>query len=398
MKNLYTSIALMAATSIGAAILFFPTLLIPTGFILSLILLLLAWAVMNYTGFLFLEVTLWFPPGSHFITMGQKLLGRPITIMNWLIYLLLTYLLLSAYLMSFVTLLTNVLSYFGDSLQYVRYILFLGVLLIACLLYFFRPIIQYFIVALVLLLFIFLVIFFGFSVPHLHSKLLVEHHEHLILTAISLVLIAFGYHFIIPKVRDGIDGEQFKNARRIIFFTGLLLLAIYLLWLIVIFGVLPVLNKYGFMHYLHTPPFTTSINHSFQWTAGRSWVLLGHVIFLCALCTSFLKITNSLYNVTAKIFNVTNNAGSKLLLLVFIFLPPLVYISFFSHALIFALTIVGILISYLYIITPAVMCWIGRHAKQTSFGYRVKGGRLVLAGVILVGLVLMALQIYSLFI
>jgi tyrosine-specific transport protein len=387
----------MAATSVGAAILFFPTLLEPTGFMLSVSLLLLAWGLTTYASLLFLEVTLWFPPGSHFILMGQKLLGRPMTVISWMVYLLLMYFLLSAYLTSFLVLWTNVLSYFNYSSQIVRGMLFCGVLLTACLLYFSRPFIKHCIVAAAIVLLFFFAVFVFFSAPHVHIRLLAESHNEFILSAIAPILIAFAYHFIIPRVRDNIDGEQFKNARRIIFSTGLVLLFLYLVWIAIIFGAFPVLDKYGILHYVHTPPLTTLIQHSFEWAPGASWVLFGHVIFFFALCASFLTIANSLYNLAATSFKITRHAGGRLFLLAFIFIPPLCYTLFVPNGLIFALTLVGIFICYLYVIVPALLCWRGRHAKQTAFGYRVKGGRPMLAIMILVGGVLIGLQIYSLF-
>jgi amino acid permease len=366
MKNLYASMLLIAATSIGAAILFFPMMLGTTSLILAIGLLLLIWIVMNYAGFLFLEITLWFPPNSHFMTMGKKLLGRPIAFLCASLYLVMMYLLLFVYLNGLTIFLSNIFNDLSFSSQNIYLILFSTVLLVAIAFYFFRHKVNYFIVSVVCLFLLCLILFFILSAPHIHSTLVIGGGVETLLGAIPLTLIAFSYHFIIPRVRDGIEGEKFKNARRIIFFGGLLLLLIYALWLLMIFS------------------------------AVHQWIFIAQIMCFLALTVSFLTVANSFYNFAAMTFNHTRYRQNKLFLLSFIFAPPLIYTLFFSYSIIYLITLIGILVTILYIIAPAVMVWSGRHSKEFSFGYRVKGGRFILIGLILLGVLLVGLQMYSL--
>src|SRR5258708_36317236 len=96
--KLLGSILLIVGTSIGAGMLALPIATAQLGFIGSLILLFGCWFVMTAGAFLILEVNLWMPQNSNLISMAKATIGPLGQFISWVIYLLLLYSLLCAYI------------------------------------------------------------------------------------------------------------------------------------------------------------------------------------------------------------------------------------------------------------------------------------------------------------
>ena len=386
MKNFYLATLAVIATSLGTAILVLPMTLATTGFILSIFLLLSIWAIMSYTSLLFLEITLWFPPGTNYMTMGIKILGRGIAVILWCLYLLLMYLLLSAYLTSICNMIINLLSDYPHLHQYAPWIL-VGVGLLGVLIIYSLKIRMYYLTAIVVLLFLgSFALFTTLMTTHLQAVFLTGGSFKFMLIAVPFILTAFSYQYIIPQIRDGVVGEQFKTARRIIFFGGLFLLLVYLVWVTIIFGFFPLDRAHGFSSiFLVNHPSSVLIDQV-QWLTGNSF-LANCCRFLCffAVGASFLSIAHNVYHFAENSFSIKQNVPGKIGLLIFTFLPPICYIFLFPKKLVFAFNTAGILVTLLYIIVPALMVWIARYIKCFAFGYRVKGGCVGLLVVLLIG-------------
>jgi tyrosine-specific transport protein len=82
---------LIAGTSIGGGMLALPVESALGGFIPSVFIYLICWALMASTGLLFLEVSLWIEGESNIISMAQKTLGWGGQLVAWLLYLFLFY-------------------------------------------------------------------------------------------------------------------------------------------------------------------------------------------------------------------------------------------------------------------------------------------------------------------
>src|SRR5689334_21191804 len=108
--KLLGSILLVIGTSVGAGMLALPIATAQLGFVGSLILLLVCWFVMTSGAFLLLEVNLWMPLNSNLNTMARATLGPIGQIISWLVFLLLLYSLLCAYIGGGSDLLHNLLA------------------------------------------------------------------------------------------------------------------------------------------------------------------------------------------------------------------------------------------------------------------------------------------------
>src|SRR3990167_9601625 len=97
-SKLLGGILLVIGTSIGAGMLALPTSTAQLGFWGSTILLVSCWAVMTICSFLFLEVNLSLPTNTNIISMAGATLGRIGQAVAWVVYLLLLYSIICAYI------------------------------------------------------------------------------------------------------------------------------------------------------------------------------------------------------------------------------------------------------------------------------------------------------------
>ncbi|MBV9575717.1 MAG: tryptophan/tyrosine permease, partial [Gammaproteobacteria bacterium] len=97
-SKLIGGILLVVGTTVGAGILALPIATAELGFWGSTLLLISCWAVMTTCAFLFLEVNLWLPAKSNVVSMAGATLGKTGQAIAWVVYLLLLYSILSAYI------------------------------------------------------------------------------------------------------------------------------------------------------------------------------------------------------------------------------------------------------------------------------------------------------------
>lgn len=89
---------LIAGCCIGAGMLGLPVILGICGFIPSLILLCITWIYMTFTGLLLIEINGWFNSQVNIISMVNRGLGSVAKFISLILYLLLFYSLLVAYI------------------------------------------------------------------------------------------------------------------------------------------------------------------------------------------------------------------------------------------------------------------------------------------------------------
>ena len=78
---------LIAGSCIGAGMLGLPVLLGISGFLPSIILLLIAFTFMTYTGLLLIEINGWFYERVNIISMTEKSFGTFGRFSSWILYL-----------------------------------------------------------------------------------------------------------------------------------------------------------------------------------------------------------------------------------------------------------------------------------------------------------------------
>ena len=379
-------ILLVAGTTIGAGMLALPVLTSFVGFFPSICIFLLCWLVMLATSFFFLDVNLAVEGEPNLISMAHKTLGGWGKGLSWIVYLLLLYSLTAAYISASAPLFTSaVKSMTGYTLPdwlspfslpiifgFFVYLGTLGVDMINRLL--------------MIGLCVSYLILVGFLPEHIEGTLLTHIDWTPTLVTFPVVITSFGYHIIIPSLTTYMNHDR-KHLRRTLIIGSLLPLVIYILWQVLILGIIPIFGENSLVS---------------AWRAGSSatiplsqlihnkWVVVGaHFFSFFAIVTSFLGVTLSLSDFLTDGFKIKKTWEGRLLACLMTFVPPLVFVLTYQRGFFVALEYAGAFVAILLIFLPAMMAW----KLNTSKFYRSGLGRLLLSFVILFAIFIVAVDI-----
>lgn len=369
-------VLLVAGTTIGAGMLALPVMTSFVGLFPSLVIFLLCWGVMLGTAYCFLDANFAAPGEPNLISMVEKTLGGWGKGLAWVVYLLLLYALTAAYISA------------SSSLFMSAYHAITGHELPQWVAPFCLPMIFGFFVYLGTLGvdLINRLLMIGLCVSYLLLVgVLPEHIEGHFLTHIDwvpslivfpVVITSFGYHIIIPSLTTYMNHDK-KKLRWILFIGSLVPLVIYVLWQVMILGIVPITGKISLVHaWQHgqsaTQPLTALVSNH--------WIKVGaHFFSFFAIVTSFLGVTLSLSDFLTDGFKIKKSWEGRLLACLLTFIPPLVFVLTYERGFIVALEYAGAFVAILLIFLPAMMAWT---LKEPRF-YQTLGGRIVLIFLIL---------------
>ena len=83
----------------------------------------------------------------------------------------------------------------------------------------------------------------------------------------------------------------------------------------------------------------------------------------------------------------------KVLLLILMFAPPLLFSLFYPTGFILAVGYAGVFVAVLYGILPAIMVWKGRYVEKVKGQFRVPGGKASLVVIFLGSIAVIFFQI-----
>lgn len=199
-------VLLIIGTSLGGGMLALPLATAAGGYFHSLWLFLAVWALTVFAAFLLLEVTLWLPEDSNLISMARATLGGPGQAITWLIYLLLLYTLLSAYISGGSALLDNF--FVALHLPIPRWLdSVLFVVLLGSIVYLNIMIVDWANRGLMIIkmsAYVVLIILISFKV---HLPNLMGGQYHALSSGIMVIVTAFGYSIVIPSLRRYFGGN-----------------------------------------------------------------------------------------------------------------------------------------------------------------------------------------------
>lgn len=388
-------ILLVSGTTVGAAMLALPVSTGMAGFWPSMALLVLYWAFMTYTAFLILEVNLWMERGGNLITMAKMTLGRWGQAFSWIIYLFLLYSLTTAYIAGSTPIVLDVvhnvtgialpewagaiplLLIFGffvyrgtRSVDRVNRLLMLGL-----------------VVAYGLMVF--------FLTPHVNKELLSHVDWRYIMIGVSVVATSFGFHIIIPSLVNYLDHDVPK-LKKVILIGGIIPLVVYVVWVFLTLGIIPVEGPNGIAQ-----GYVQGSNGAHLLTAflGDSAIaMVARFFSFFAIVTSFLGVSLSLSDFLADGLRIRRTRGGRALLYILTFLPPLLITLGDPRAFLSALEYAGAFgVITLLGLFPALMVWAGRYVehldKESGSTFRVPGGKMALAAVMLISLIVIGIEI-----
>ncbi len=386
---------LISGSCVGAGMLGLPIVSGLAGFYPSLIMFFLAWAFMTMTGLLLVEVNGWFKTQVNLLTMVGHSLGRWGRGLCWILYLFLFYSLLVAYTASSGGLVSTFYSelftatlptWIGSTF----FVVVFGLVVYAGT----RPVDLWNRVMMVgmIISYVGLVVF---GLYHLNPTQLNYTHIPYILVSLPILVISFGFHNMIPSITAYMKGD-IKRVRLSIIGGSIFALIIYLLWDLVVLGIVPIEGEYGILKSLLLG---REASQSITGILGTTWLsTFAQGLAFFALLTSFLAQTLALVHFWADGLKIKRKKKESLFLCALALLPPLffaiIYPQIFYKALNFG---GGICAVILFGVFPVLMVWIGRYYKKTPSSYRVMGGRPLLVCIGLFALFIFFFQICSVF-
>lgn len=362
---------IIGGSCVGAGLLGLPIVTGLSGFYPSLIMLVAAWAFMTATALLVLEVNGWFAKDVNLITMAGHSLGRWGQILSWLLYLFLFYSLLIAYQAGIGIDISSMLNR-HFSLHVPSWTgTFFFVLVFACILYSGTRTVDFcnrFLMAGKILSYLGIVAV-GFL--HIDPALLKHSDAHYLFYSLPILVISYGFHNMIPTITSYMAGDL-KRVRTVIITGSLFALIVYLLWDLIVLGIVPKEGEFGIIATLHAGQ---DASQSIAGILGASWVahFAGGLAFF-SLLTSLLLQSLALTHFLADGLQTKDREPLSLLLLALI--PPFFFSilkpDIFFKALDFA---GGICAVILFGILPVLMVWIGRYRMHMAASYRMQGGK-----------------------
>lgn len=394
-SKLIGGILLVVGTTIGAGMLALPVATAQLGFWGSLVLLVACWAVMTACAFLFLEVNLWLPPNSNLVSMAGATLGKAGQGVAWVVYLVLLYSIICAYIAGGGDLFHYILATSGVQIsQGLSSILF--TVIFGAVVYFGIRSVDYVNRGLMfgklgaLLLLICLILPFITS-----TNLSSGEFKHIIApSSLTVTAVSFGCLMIIPSLRTYF-GTDVKTLRKAILIGTLIPLVCYIAWDMVIMGVIPLDGTPGLRPMLNSNSTNSDLVSALTSILHKDTVTI-ITKFFTSICmaTSFLSVSLSLSDFLADGFKVKKQGLSgNALIMGATFIPPIALVLFYPNAFLLGLQFAGISVFILMILLPPLMAWVGRYRREFATShYQVPVNKPMLAFLVLFASVMLVIS------
>ncbi|MFN0064885.1 MAG: amino acid permease [Chlamydiales bacterium] len=397
-NRLVGAILLVSGTTIGAAMLALPVTTGLGGLGPSIAIMTVVWLFMLLTAFYLLEVNLRMKGESNIISMVGKTLGRWGQIVSWLIYLLLLYSLIAAYMVGCSQILSDLfdpiltLTLPGWIWPVILFVCF------SCFIYFGteavdcinRPLMVGLAITFLSLIFM--------GLPHVKPALLQHVDWQHLLPSLAVVATTFGFHIIIPTLTTYLEHDT-RLLKRALFIGSLIPYILYVIWAILVMGIIPVIGSPSLNEAAATG---MQVTFALKLILNNRWIGMATRGFaLFAIITSLLGVSLSLSDFLADGFRIEKRSWGKPLVVLLTFIPPLLFTLFFPKGFVLALQYAGIFVIILLALLPGCMVWKERYGPETerSFvesDYKVAGGRFGVLATIVFSLILLAIEVYVL--
>lgn len=366
--SLWGGVLLVAGTTIGGGMLGVPVSTAGAGFVPSLILYFLSWAFMLSTAYLLVEVYLWFPDESNYISMAQRTLGKFGAGICWALYLFFFFSILVAYL-----------SGGGGILAHILHLTptigpFVFVLIFAPFVYLGTASVDRLNTWLMGGLFLTFFLFLALGVQYLQPTFLERADWGESWKVAPILFTAFGFHGMVPTLITYLARDA-KKVKRAIFYGSLIPFICYVLWQAVILGVVP------FPALQETAALGESAIYPLRKITNIGILsALGEALALFCIITSFLGVALGLRDFLSDGLHLRKKGGAYFLVMLGIFLLPLTITAInpclFLNALNYGGGIGSALLLGLY---PIVMVLSGRYFQRRHGVRLLAGGRAALA-------------------
>ncbi|QIW10762.1 aromatic amino acid transport family protein [Francisella sp. LA112445] len=357
------AVAIIAGTAVGAGMLGIPFAVAAVGFNYAVLALFLVWIIMYATALLIVEANISQPLGTDMDSIASNILGKPGRVLNLVFYLLLLYSLLTAYIFMggqlFNAYIFSWIHLENINLAKILFCVVFGFFIYKGIRVVFR--VNELFLSLKILAFI---LFIAFVAPSIRSSLLEADSlgEGYIWFAIPILVTSFGFHIVIPAIRNYFENDRI--FKRTIAIGALTPLIIYLVWVVATLGTVSLYGHGGFVELSRAGK---TLAAAYQNLGQHSSLIFIKLFENFAIITSFLGVALALFSFNRDLYSI--DVAKKLkraLVLVITLVPPLIFAMYFVNSFIAALGYASIFVAVLLIIQPAMMVWVVRSKEARN--------------------------------
>mgnify|MGYP000710575383 CR=1 FL=1 len=382
---------LITSTTIGAAMVALPVSAAGISFAPSALLLCACWVLMLYSAFLILEVNLWFDSGVNMVTMAKNTLGNTGQYVAWTAYLLLLYSLMAAYLSGMGGIIEGTHMLIGQEVlpPWLGISILLG--LFGFIIYLGTRTVDYLNRFFITCLFIAYIVLVANIAPHIDKNNLNHLYFNHFLYAIPIMITAFGYHIVIPSVRNYLNNDTDKVISAI-GIGSIIPILMYLGWIFIILGAVPD-TQLTAIWFKGQP--AIDLPRTLDALLDDNVISAGATVFtFFAIATSFIGVSLSLFDFLCDGLHIAKTKLGRIATAGLTFLPPMIFNIFHPNAFLVTLGYASIFVAVLLGLLPIAMVWHGRYYQSLKGSYTAPGGKgtLLLAGVCFIGVIVLEIM------
>lgn len=344
---------LIAGTTIGVGMLALPVATGSGGFVPSMLIYLVCWAFMLCTGLLLLEVSLWMPKDTSFISMAEKILGPVGRNLFWLVYLFLFVTVMIAHAAGGGSVLLEITGW--NLPNWLAIALYSSIL--APVVYLGARSVDRLNMILISGVILSYIAFLFVSFDHVQLPLLTYANWGKAWVALPILFTAFTYQVIIPTLITYME-RNVSKIRLAIVLGSSIPLVIYLIWEFVILGIIPPedLMEAAKNGQNAVGPLKDLIPQVFR---------IGKYFAFFTLTTSFIPLALSFFDFLADGLKWEKKGTRRVALCAVVFGIPMLIAIIYPNIFLIALGYAGgISCAFLFGLMPPVLAWVGRYVKH----------------------------------
>ena len=366
-------ILIIGGTAIGAGMLALPVSTAASGFYPSIFSFFLIYLFSMATGLLFLELCLRMPKNTNIISMARHYLGPVGQFFAWGLYLMLFYCLMVAYMDGG----AGVIIFLSSGMIPRALSMLIFALIFGSFLFIGTSVVDGVNRLLVTGLIVAFVLFAISGFSEVKPSHFTSFNWKQSWMALPIIFTSFSYQGTLPSLMEYLHRN--KRAMQYSIIIGVSLpFAIYILWQLLVMGIVPVQGEHGLLMAAHLGQ--TSIEPLRYFIGQSSIAIFGEVFGFCALGSSLLGVSLGFMDFLSDGLKVEKKGKGRVVLCVLIFLPAML-ITLYNPG-VFLLTLRyagGIGCAILLGLYPALMVWRARYVLPNKHEAVLFGGKWMLA-------------------
>jgi tyrosine-specific transport protein len=378
-SRLIGAILLIAGCCIGAGMLGLPVVTAAGGWWPSVWSLVAGWLFMTATGWILLEVALWFPMDTSVIQMAHRQLGRAGQVVSWGCWVFLLYALMVAYVLGVGGILSEALAPWLSIAPFLGSLVFCALLAVALVHGARACDLMNRVLMIGLFIGYLMLVVLGWG--HVEGRYLAFENWPMALRAVPVLVISFGFHNLMPTLVYYLQRHKTYLRLAILLGTSLPLLA-YLAWEYVALGLVPA------SVYAEGAKEGLSVTQVMDRMLGRPELLFGANLFaLSAVATSFIGTSLSMMDFVKESLRLRSTLAHRWMICGMVLIPACAIAWSYPDVFLRALTYAGAYGAIvLFGIVPALMFLKGGHGHPRSLWDIALSGFVLIVSAAIIGL------------